>query len=165
VSTSCGCTVAVLADSVLMPGQETLITVQFNPLGYIGEVTKRIYVVSDDPDVHMTTLELHVHVSYLLQATPSFLLFQYAKVGKLDSASVTLSNTSGDTLEITGVVSESPELTFMMAKKTLHPGENGDLEVYVRGEKVGPLSGVIRIRTSSQAEPELVLRYYAGILP
>ncbi|HEY9166061.1 MAG TPA: DUF1573 domain-containing protein [Candidatus Kryptonia bacterium] len=163
VRTSCGCTAALLSDSVLAPGQKTSIKVDFNPTGYIGDVTKNIYVVSDDPSNHMLTLELHAHISYALQATPNFILFPNAKVGETDSAFVTLTNTSSGSMEILSVEPDRNEITSSFDRRVVVPGENVDLKLFVRGEKAEALSGIVQVKTTSELQPVLVLRYYAVI--
>lgn len=49
VETSCGCTAALVSDKVLDPGQEGKIKVSFTSTGYSGDISKYIYVDSDDP--------------------------------------------------------------------------------------------------------------------
>jgi hypothetical protein len=49
VETSCGCTAALLSDKTVGPGRSGKLKVTFATRGYAGEVTKYIYVESDDP--------------------------------------------------------------------------------------------------------------------
>ena len=90
VRTSCGCTIALLSDSLVNPGRTSKIKVDFNPNGYSGDVVKYIYVMSNDPTKQMTTLQLKMHISYAIESKPNFILFQNAKTGKPDTTSITL---------------------------------------------------------------------------
>jgi len=49
VETSCGCTAALVSEKKVEPGKSGKIKVTFSSRGYSGEVTKHIYVDSDDP--------------------------------------------------------------------------------------------------------------------
>lgn len=48
VSTSCGCTAALISNKEISPGKEGKIKVTFNTRGYGGKLTKYIYVDSND---------------------------------------------------------------------------------------------------------------------
>jgi len=50
VETSCGCTAALATEKTLEPGQEGKIKVSFSASGFSGEISKYVYVDSDDPD-------------------------------------------------------------------------------------------------------------------
>jgi len=49
IRTSCGCTAALASKESLKPGEKGDIKVTFNTRGYSGEVSKYIYVYTDDP--------------------------------------------------------------------------------------------------------------------
>ncbi len=164
VSTSCGCTVAFLSDSVLAPGKRSEVKIQFNPTGYIGEVTKYIYILNSNPKSRLLTVRMMGCVAYALQPTPSYVVFNSVKAGQPDSTSVTLSNTSNETIRITKVELPSGAMTYKLHKRVLKPGEFTDLDVYIgTGEKVS-IDGNIRILTTSKLQPVLQLRMFAGIL-
>ncbi len=62
VETSCGCTAALVSDKTLEPGKSGKIKVVFNTLGYAGEVTKYIFVDSDDPATPRAQLKISAAV-------------------------------------------------------------------------------------------------------
>ena len=49
VRTSCGCTAVLVSEEKVAPGKTGEIKVDFNTQGYEGEVSKYIYVETDDP--------------------------------------------------------------------------------------------------------------------
>jgi hypothetical protein len=165
VRTSCGCTAALLSDSLLKPGEKSEIKVNFNPQGYSGNVTKYIYVMSTDPSSQMTTLELKMNVAYALQSNPSFILFPNPKVGIPDTSAVTLTNNSSENFRITGVETNAKEISSKVDKGSLEAGESTRLQLYLVGEKAGPLYGEIVVHTSSKLQPTLAIRYYGGVNP
>lgn len=50
VGTSCGCTVSEAEKKALLPGEETVIKVQFESSGYSGPVEQSIYVHTNNLD-------------------------------------------------------------------------------------------------------------------
>lgn len=163
VKTSCGCTAALLSDSLVKPRGKSKIKVDFNPMGYSGDVTKYIYVMNDDPKNQMATLQLKMHILYAVQSTPNFILFQNAKVGKPDTSAVTLTNNSNRTIRITGVETNAKEIASHIDGAIIKPGESTRLELYLVGEKVGPVAGSIIVNTTSRIQPTLAIRYYGGV--
>jgi len=163
VKTSCGCTVASLADSVLAPGQAVDLKVDFNPMEYSGDVAKSIYVFSDDPANNMTTLELKMHISFALKAQPNFILFRDSKVGIQDSVAVILTNTSDEPFQITGVETESDRITGRVDSTSIKPGESVAAEIYLLSKEAGPVFGNVLIKTTSKLQSVLPIRYYASV--
>ncbi len=163
VRTSCGCTIALLSDSLIETGHNLQIRVDFNPAGYSGDVTKYVYVTSDDPVKPITTLVLQMDVAYALQANPNFILFENAKTGKPDTASLVLKNISDLDMEIVSVESSSGELTSNFKNVGLKPGESIRIELYFTGKKIGADAGMVSVTTTSKLQPKLEIRYYAGV--
>ena len=62
VETSCGCTAALVSDKTIAPGASGKIKVTFSSRGYSGEVTKYIYVDTDDPDAPRLQLKISAAV-------------------------------------------------------------------------------------------------------
>jgi hypothetical protein len=62
VSTSCGCTAALVSDRSIPPGKSGKIEVKFDTRGYGGQVAKIIYVQSNDPKEPQRSLEIKADV-------------------------------------------------------------------------------------------------------
>jgi hypothetical protein len=96
VETSCGCTAALVSDKALEPGQEGRIKVSFNSAGYTGDVSKYVYVDSDDPD--KPRLQLKITAQVQVPPSPRAEISPYSVdagvilEGEAAEASVTLSN-------------------------------------------------------------------------
>jgi Protein of unknown function (DUF1573)/HYDIN/CFA65/VesB-like, Ig-like domain len=164
VTTSCGCTAALVSNTVLAPGQETEVKIQFNPTGYIGEVTKYVYIANSDPKDQLVTVRMTGYVAYALQPTPGYVLFNNAHVGRLDSAEVTLSNTTAEEMQITGVEVPTKEISYKLSRKVLKPGEFADLSLYIDPADGRDVDGYIVIRTTSDKQPQLQIRVFAGLI-
>ncbi len=164
VTTSCGCTAALLSDSVLAPGQQTEVKIQFNPTGYIGEVTKYVYVVNSFPKDRLVTVKMTGYVAYALQPTPGYVLFNNVRVGRPDSTEVTLSNTTDEVMKITGVEIPTQEITYKLSKKVLKPGEFANLTLFIDPVNGRDVDGYITVRTNSDKQPQLQIRVFAGLI-
>ena len=62
VETSCGCAAALVSDKTVEPGKSGKIKVTFNSSGYAGEVTKYVFVETDDPSASRIQLKLTASV-------------------------------------------------------------------------------------------------------
>ena len=58
VSTSCGCTAALASADKIQPGKEGRIEIKFDTRGYGGQVSKLVYVDSNDPGEAHRQLEV-----------------------------------------------------------------------------------------------------------
>lgn len=62
VSTSCGCTAALVSADKIQPGKEGRVQIKFDTRGYGGQVRKLIYVDSNDPSEAHRQLEVAADV-------------------------------------------------------------------------------------------------------
>ena len=62
VTTTCGCTAAIVSDRSIPPGKSGKIEVTFNSHGYGGQVAKVVYVLSNDPKESQRPLEIKAEV-------------------------------------------------------------------------------------------------------
>lgn len=62
VETSCGCTAALASQKTLEPGEEGKIKVSWDVTGYSGEVSKYVFVDSDDPKDPRVQLKIEAKV-------------------------------------------------------------------------------------------------------
>jgi len=80
VETSCGCTAALITENKLEPGKQGRLKVSFSTAGYSGQVTKYVYLQSDDPD--RSRLQLKITADIETPAQPRIEFQPYtAEVG------------------------------------------------------------------------------------
>ena len=75
VETSCGCTAALISDKTVEPGKSGKIKITFSTRGYSGEVTRFVYVESDDPASPRVQLKISAAVD--VQPQPRIDLDRY----------------------------------------------------------------------------------------
>jgi hypothetical protein len=91
VETTCGCTAATVdGGSELQPGQTQKVRVTFNSRNMEGSVTKRVTVVTNDPDARRTEIQLKADVHRAVRWDPKYLSFEALGVKDPWEAKVTL---------------------------------------------------------------------------
>ncbi|MGD0781546.1 MAG: DUF1573 domain-containing protein [Candidatus Aminicenantales bacterium] len=81
VETSCGCTAALVSDQSVDPGKTGRIKITFSTRGYSGEVSRFVYVESDDPVSPRVQLKISAAVD--VQPQPRIDLDRYGFEGGL----------------------------------------------------------------------------------
>ena len=131
VRKSCGCTAAPLRKTVLPPGDTTMLEVTFNSGSYQGQVSKAVYVESNDPIEPFLDISFLANVSIpakLLSFDPFFVKFDtlhslpakaVIKIVNMDSQTVSFS------------IAEQPYsyINLKARKKKLAPGKETEIEV------------------------------------
>ena len=127
VQTSCGCAAALVTKKSYNPGEKGEIKVTFNTRGYEGEVSKYVYVESNDPSQPNKMLTIKASID-----TPP-----RAKI-ELEQYSVDL----GLLLEGEGIVTEAGIKNRGERELTVDLGHR-DAEFFLNGKKI---SGTLKIK-------------------
>ena len=161
VTTSCGCTAAVLKNKEVLPGGEGEIEVTFDTNHRGGDNRKTITVFSNDTTTPRAEFEIRANVETLLSLVPAFIRLnpdlgkeQVAEswlTGKLkDQAKLKIGETTGDT-----------EVSVALAEKKL---EDGSLQQGVRfkitGKKVGFGNGNLILETGLPKPDKLQIGFH-----
>jgi hypothetical protein len=102
VKTSCGCTAAALdGDVELQPGEKERIRITFNSRGMEGAITKKVTVVTNDPEHRMTEVLLKANVHRPVRWEPRYLSVEGVSIGDPYEATVTLETDADLDLQVT----------------------------------------------------------------
>ena len=159
VTTSCGCTAAVVKSKEIAPGGTGQIEVTFDTSARRGANRKSITINSNDPANPRTQLEVAVNVESLLAFEPFFVRLnpEFGEeqvreawlVGKLiDQAKLSITEQNDD-----------KEVSVELAEKTEGDKKVTGLRFKLKGKKVGYGSGRVTIATGIEKPNQLVLRY------
>jgi len=150
---SCGCTVPALEKKTYEPGESGQIKVTYNPANRRGAQRTTVTVTSNDAASPSTVLNLTAEVLPQLMADPQVVGFAQVRRGVPGSSTVKIHSRRADLRPMTATANNIRLLTKL--------GEGTEVEV--GGEKVmeyplevtltpdaevGPIQGVISIRTS-----------------
>jgi hypothetical protein len=123
IEATCGCTAAVPADSVVLPGKEVLIDVAFSTRDYEGEQEKTLTISTNDPAEPLVRVVVTANVRPYVRMEPTVLPFGALKVGQTASQKVRFSS-DPDFGMATGKI-DGGESFFTVTRKDLStPKEN-----------------------------------------
>lgn len=160
VSGSCGCTGTLLSNDHLLPGEEGILKITFDPEKLSGPVEKMISMKTNDPVDPNPHIAFHADVRHILEFDREYLVFQT----RPDSAAVSvlrIMNTSDKPVAILDVTGGAPELTTEISRKVIPPGAEATLTCRMLTGKAGILKGDLTIRTDHELIPTLSLRYFS----
>lgn len=109
VKATCGCTAAILPETLLAPGGTTPLKVIFDPSGREGHQHKTIHLFSNDRKVSELILTVSGHVSPQVVAMPSAIAISAAASDELIERTLTL--TYDRPVTIRAVRADSPAVT------------------------------------------------------
>ncbi len=148
VRAQCGCTATLLKEKSIAPSHESKLSVTFNAAGYkSGKVTKHVYVDSDDPTTPTLTVEFQPNVIQLIEVVPTMLSFNNAKIDTQLTRTVTIKNTSKDSINILSVENNFDGLNVSLSKMNLAPGDSSVLTGELVTKKAGSYQTVVNVLT------------------
>jgi len=177
VNTSCGCTVTSVSRNEIPPKEKGEIEVQFSSGSFEDEVTKTVYVYSNDPDEAITNLKIKATIHTVISVKPRLIYF-----GKIDKGQSATKDAriyiNEEGVKITGVESTSEYLSAKLLnpdweqnKNVASSGSDDEAKKYSILEvklspdaKVGRFSDRIKISTDSPKKPFLYVSVQAEVL-
>ena len=132
VKSSCGCTAAMVSSKTILPAGQTELRVRFNSKNFRGRVTKKVTVVSNDPQQPKKHFTLQAHVISELLVTPSRLSLGAIAADNDIEKTVTFVNRSDVSIAIKAVRSTSRYITLSNVPDLLQPGQEAIVTVTIR---------------------------------
>ena len=164
VRSSCGCTAALLSADQLAPGEAGEVKVSFDSSRFKGEVTKTVYLYTDDPDHREVYLNLRGEVLARIVSDPAQLMLENLSPGVERTATVVIANRSQDPLELEPPTSSIVDLKASLASSSLAPGESTQMTVTVLPKDgANRFSGYIFVRVSGPQATELRIPVQAAV--
>ncbi len=168
-SGTCRCTTSVVNRRVVEPGEETVVTVQFNLKGHSGPYSEWTSVFTNDPRNPRIVFTIQGKVVKAIQAVPSELVLTRVPAGQSASAEFRLVGFRSTPLEIVDFEWSDSSLAnyFDLELEKLSPGELADHEgasggvlgklVLKPGLPLGSFSQQLKFRTNYPEAPEIEL--------
>ena len=161
VTTSCGCTAAVLKDKEVLPSGEGQIEVTFDTNRRGGENHKTITILSNDPSNPRAELEIRANVETLLAFDPGFVRLN-PEIGKQQVTEAWLTGKLKEQaklkiLESTGDTEVSAELAD---KKTETGSSLQGIRFKITGKKVGFGNGNLTLDTGLPKPDKLQIGFH-----
>ncbi len=157
VTTSCGCTAALVSANEIKPGQEGRLKVSFDSRGYYDRVVKYVYFESNDPE--QPRVELTISTTVETGPAPRIELDRYnvdlgiALEGEESSALIRINNTGQIELRIETEMTDAQ--FYLNRKKISFPlripaGKGVELEVRfpAKSGRLGLLRDYVLLKTN-----------------
>lgn len=163
VTTSCGCTTAKPEKTVYEPNEEGSIPVTFNSGRFSGVVTKRIRVMTNDPENPRTTLTIKAEIMVDVNVRPASLLVNRFKPGTTRKETISLSTERMDKLEINNLKSN---LAFIKPELERVDEKNAKINVTIDGTEIpkgeSRIRGILTYETNSNSQGSM--RTYVDVI-
>jgi Protein of unknown function (DUF1573) len=146
VSTSCGCSSALVSADLLKPGESGKIDFMFNGLG-MGTVQKNVMIQTNEAVTPFHTIAMTMTMIEPVTLTPQSIITE-GKVGEELTKTAVLTNTMDKQLEITDITSNSPVIKITSDKNSLATGEAASLSIIIKIYEESEINAAVIIKTS-----------------
>jgi hypothetical protein len=166
VQTSCGCTTVKPSKPMLLPGESDTLVVQFNSVGYRGDVKKYVDIETNDPASPAVSVKFYGTIRSILEPTTfsTYIWLGGIPIGKEFTKSFTLRNTSDHPVTVKAEDMHSEELSFKTKQRTIMPADSATFTFTVTPQRTGLESQRIVLKTDNFIQEEVpVLVTFTGV--
>jgi hypothetical protein len=164
VSSSCGCTAVLVSSKNVPPGARGELQANFDSSRFRGEVSKTIYLYSNDPARPVMQLHLQGKVLEIVDVKPNQVNFGEVKAKQPVAATVILRNVSNKSLTLGGPRTTATELKVKMPRASFATGDEVTLELQLTPKPGQPrFSGYVLVPVDGLPKNELRIPVYATI--
>jgi len=164
VRSSCGCTAVLLSEKTIPPGGTGEIKANFDSSRFRGDVSKTIYVYSNDPVQPTKQLSIKGSVLEKVSVTPAQVNFGSVQAKSEVSWRVTLRNQVAEEVTVGKAKSTAEELAVEMRPATLQKGEELVIELALTPKPGNTrFSGYVLVPVEGVPGNELRIPVYATI--
>lgn len=156
VSSSCGCTAALLSSRRIAPGETGEIKATFDSSRFRGAVKKDITMQTNDPDHAQVVFSLIGEVKELLSLSTTRIDWKWADAQQTGTTEVVITNQSSGAITLQSPQTTSPQLKASLDQSRLEPGQQARLTV--QGQLASDsrrLSGYVMVATDFAPMPQL----------
>jgi hypothetical protein len=160
VSSTCGCTAALISNDHIPPGDSGLLSISFNGKKFGGKISRAVSFQSNDPERKKVHITFTANVLKLLSIEPEYLMFNRVFVDSSSTQSFKLKNNSDKTIRILSVTSTKEDVVPLPEKTTLVPNDSTFVKCTFTPKKVGSINGDITVETDHPEMKTVSLRVF-----
>lgn len=146
VSTTCGCSSALVSSNLVKPGERGLVKFTFNGQAF-GTVTKSVTISTNETPTAYHTINVSMNMVEPVTVSPQSIVTE-GKVGDELKQSVTVLNSLGKQVEIVEVGSNTPVIKVVSDKMTLGAGESASLSISIMILEESAINAAVIIKTT-----------------
>jgi hypothetical protein len=159
VSTTCGCTAALLSNPDIPPGDSGLLSISFDGKKFSGVIKRSVSFETNDPEQKKIHVNFSANVVKLLSIEPEYLMFNRVFLDSSSSQSLFIKNNSEETIKVLSL-NTTTDLVIPKAEKTiLKPNDSTYITCTFRPKAVGAISGNINIETDHPKVKTVSIRF------
>ncbi len=164
VSTSCGCTAALVTEKVVSPGEIGSILVTLKTKRYKGKKEETITIYSNDPNNPESVLTIRGIIKTEFAVVPQGLHFGEVKKGDTATSMVQLLQLSSNPLILDKIEANDEYLTTQTSKITEENKKGFNIDITIKPVvPVGEFSEVITLHTNLSKKPRIDIPIWANI--
>jgi len=145
VQTTCGCLGASADKKTYLPGESGTVSATIKLGTFEGEVTKSIYLLSDDPEAAKRMLQMKITIPRLMEISPEVTSWTVGEEAK--PKVLTINVLSDEPIEVTGV--SSTRENFTLELKEIEKGRSYEVLIMPKSTEV-PTLGAVKIETTCE---------------
>lgn len=164
VASSCGCTAALVSSKQLAPGSSGEIQTSFDSTRFRGEVSKLVYLYTNDPVRPMVQLRIRGVVQEEVVLEPPSVNFGQVAVRQTLKSTVVLTNRGASEVRLSGLQTTAPELVAKLRAAVVGPGEQVEIDLVLTPKPVqGRFSGYVLFKAEGTISHDLRIPVYAEL--
>jgi hypothetical protein len=164
VSSSCGCTAALVSAKTLAPGESGEVQANFDSTRFRGAVTKTISLYSNDPAQPVVRLQVNGVIKVALSVVPDRLNLGQITSGIPVTAKLILQNHADEDLPLDEIHTSSSDLVAELSVETLPAGKNAVIDVQLTPRSAQKrFRGYVIIPAKGPLKSDLRIPVHAGI--
>lgn len=164
VASSCGCTAALASARQLAAGESGEIQTSFDSTRFRGEVSKLVYLYTNDPVRPMVQLRIRGVVREEVVLEPQSVNFGAVAARQTVRSSVTLVNQGTREIRLAALQTTAPELVAKLSVQTVAPGERAEIALALTPKPgQGRFSGYVLFKAEGVIGHELRIPVYAEL--
>lgn len=146
VSTTCGCSSALISSDAILPGEAGSIKFTFNGIG-MGPVTKSVIVTTNEAQSNSHQINMVMNMVDPVTLTPASIITE-GKVGEEIKQTATMVNSLDKPILITEINSNSPVVKVTSDKTEISKGEAASIDISIMIYEDSPVNAAVIIKTS-----------------
>lgn len=158
IISSCACVKTQLSSSLIQPGEETSLDVEFHPPSLNGEWRDHIVIESNDPKNGITKLTVRAFLEFRCQVHPDTLIIDNLQDNEIRSAEITILGPSNDlSFKILDANSENKSISILrVSEEGTIKGRNRkkySVDLAIKSSNQDSWQDQITIRTTDHEKP------------
>jgi len=164
VSSSCGCTAALASAKVLAPGASGEIQTSFDSTRFRGNVSKTVYLYTNDPAQPMVQLQIKGKVQAEVSLEPQLVNFGTVTPKRTVKSTVKLFNQGPREVQLEGLETTAPELAARLSANVVPPGGSVAVELtFTPKPGQARFSGYVLFKAAGAIRHDLRIPVYADL--